>query len=92
VFRTQTIPTLRSARADLDRLFSAGQPGVTLARVIAIRTRLLQAFNNYLDVLLELSLAEADLAAAIGDPSLALLPPRPPPPTETAPAPRKVGP
>jgi outer membrane protein TolC len=91
VFRTHTIPTLRAARADLDRLFSAGQPGVTLARVIAIRTRLLAAFNNYLDVLLELSLAGADLAAAVGDPSLALLPPRPPPETETAPAPRKVG-
>jgi outer membrane protein TolC len=91
VFRTQTIPTLRAARADLDRLFSAGTPGVTLARVIGIRTRLLAAFNNYLDVLLEMSLAEADLAAAIGDPSLALLPPRPAPETETAPAPRKVG-
>lgn len=89
MFRSQMIPALRSARADIDKLFAAGA-GVTLARVIAIRTQLLQAFSSYLDALLELALAEADLAAAIGDPSLAMLPPRPPPP-ETAPQPRKVG-
>jgi outer membrane protein TolC len=79
VFRTQTIPTLRSTRAGIDQLFTQGEPGVTLARVIAIRTRLLQAYSAYLDTLFELTQAQADLAAAVGDPSLALVPPAPPP-------------
>ncbi len=76
-YRTQTFPTLRSAREGIDQMFARGEPGVTLARVIAIRTRLLQTRGAYLDALLELAQARADLAAAVGDPSLALPPPPP---------------
>jgi outer membrane protein TolC len=71
-YRTETFPTLQSQREAFDELFAKGEPGVTLARIIAIRTRLLQARSNYLDALFELSQAEADLAAAVGDPSLAV--------------------
>jgi outer membrane protein TolC len=69
-FRTETLPSLRSAREGFDQLFARGEAGVTLARVIAIRTRLIQTRSAYLDALFELSQARADLAAAVGDPSL----------------------
>jgi outer membrane protein TolC len=72
MFRTQTLPSLREAREGFDQLFARGEPGVTLARVIAIRNRLIQTRSAYLDALFELSQARADLAAAVGDPSLAL--------------------
>jgi len=71
-FRTQTLPALREAREGFDQLFARGEPGVTLARVIAIRNRLIQTRSAYLDALFELSQARADLAAAVGDPSLAV--------------------
>jgi outer membrane protein TolC len=75
-FRTETFPALESAREGFDQLFARGEPGITLARVIAIRHRLIQTRGAYLDALFELSQARADLAAAIGDPSLAFpLPP-----------------
>jgi outer membrane protein TolC len=90
LFRTQTIPELRTARADLDKLFASGQAGVTLGRIVGLRLRLLNAYNLYLDGLFELALSEADLAAAVGDPTVALLPPRPEP-AEEAPQPRKAG-
>ena len=77
-FRTESIPALESAREGFDQLFARGERGVTLAQVIAIRNRLIQTRSSYLDALFELSQARADLAAAVGDPSLTL--PLPPPP------------
>jgi outer membrane protein TolC len=53
-----------------DKLFGAGEPGVDVLRLIDVRRRLLRARDGYLDAQFELSQAEADLAAAIGDPSL----------------------
>ena len=41
-YRTQTLPSFRSAMEGFDQLFARGEPGVTLARVIAIRLRLIQ--------------------------------------------------
>jgi outer membrane protein TolC len=71
-YRTETLPSLREAREGLDQLFARGEPSVTLARVIAIRNRLIQMRSAYLDALFEVSQARADLAAAVGDPSIAL--------------------
>jgi outer membrane protein TolC len=66
-FRTETLPLLRHTREEFDKLYSAGQPGVDMARVIDVRRRLLRARDAYLDVLFELSQAQADLAAAVAD-------------------------
>jgi outer membrane protein TolC len=85
-FRNDTLPALRQAREGLEKLFAAGEPGVTLARIIAIRLRLLTAYSNYLDALFERAQARADLAAAVGDPSLVLVGTSPPAPA-TLPAP-----
>lgn len=66
-FRTETLPTLRQAREEFDKLYLAVQPGVDLTRVIDIRRRLLRARDAYLDALFELSQAQTDLAAAVAD-------------------------
>jgi cobalt-zinc-cadmium efflux system outer membrane protein len=71
-YGTETLPGLRDARDTLDRLFTQGEPGVDLARVLEVRRRLLRARDAYLDALWEMSQARADLAAALGDPSVAL--------------------
>jgi cobalt-zinc-cadmium efflux system outer membrane protein len=81
-YRTETFPTLQRQREAFDELFAKGEPGVTLARIIAIRTRLLAARSAYLDALFELSQAEADLAAAVGDPGLAVTLSSPPAPKD----------
>lgn len=86
-FRSETLPTVRTSAESLDKLFAAGEPGVTFASLIAVRTRLLQTYGTYLDALLELAQARADLAAAVGDPSLVQLnPPQPPTAPSTAPS------
>lgn len=66
-FRTKTLPALREARETLDKMFEHGQKNIDLARLIDIRRRLLRSRDTYLDALLELSQAQADLAAAVGD-------------------------
>jgi outer membrane protein TolC len=70
-FRTEVLPMLRQTREEIDKLYTAGQPGVDLTRVIDIRRRLLRARDAYLDALFELSQAQADLAAAVADLSFA---------------------
>lgn len=73
-YRTQTLPNLRKALEEMDRLFAQNQPGSDVLRVIDIRRKLLRAQDGYLDALWELSQARADLAAAVGDPHLAVCP------------------
>jgi outer membrane protein TolC len=69
------------------QLFEAGDQGVDVLRVIGVQRNLLQSADAYLDARFEVSQASADLAAAVGDPALALAPcppadaPQLPPPT-----------
>jgi outer membrane protein TolC len=70
-FVEQTLPELRKAREAIDRLFAQNQPGVDLGRVIDVRRRILRARDAYLDALWEQGQAQADLAAAVADLSLA---------------------
>lgn len=72
IYRTETLPALRSTREAIDKLFDQGEPGVDLARVLDVRRRLLKARDATLDALWEVTQARADLAAALGDPSLAV--------------------
>jgi outer membrane protein TolC len=81
LFRSQTFPAIQAAIQGIDRLFLQGAPDVGLDRVLEVRRRLLRARDAYLDGLFELSQARADLAAAVGDPSLGFaFPPAPAPP------------
>ncbi len=71
-YRTQTLPELRAGLEEMERLYAQADPGVDLSRVVDFRRKLLKARDGYLDALFELSQAQADLAAAVGDPSLAM--------------------
>jgi cobalt-zinc-cadmium efflux system outer membrane protein len=79
-YPAEVLPNLRKARQDLEQLFAANDPGVDVLRVIGVQRNLLQAADAYLDARYEVSQASADLAAAVGDPVLALGPCPPPAP------------
>jgi outer membrane protein TolC len=70
-FANNVLPNLRKTREEFDKLYQAGQPGVTLPQIIDIRRRLLTTRDAYLDALFELSQAQTDLAAAVADLSFA---------------------
>jgi outer membrane protein TolC len=71
-FGTESLPALQGNTESLEKLFTAGEPGVDLLRVVDAHRRLQRARDSYLDALWELSQARADLAAAVGDLGLAL--------------------
>jgi cobalt-zinc-cadmium efflux system outer membrane protein len=71
-YQMQTLPNLRSSLEGIERLFAEGDPGVDVLRVLDIRRKLLRAMDVYIDALWELSQAQADLMAAVGDPALLL--------------------
>jgi cobalt-zinc-cadmium efflux system outer membrane protein len=66
-FETEYLPSLRTNLEGIEKLLAAGDKDVTLLSVIDVRRKLLKARDLYLDALWELSQAEADLAAAVGD-------------------------
>jgi outer membrane protein TolC len=70
-FANNVLPNLRQTREEFDKLYQAGQPGVTLAQIIDIRRRLLTTRDAYLDALFELSQAQTDLATSVADLSFA---------------------
>ena len=71
-YRTEVLPNLQNNLADLEQLFLSGEPGVDVLRVINVRRKLLTARDGNLNALYELSQAQADLAAAVADPTLAI--------------------
>lgn len=77
-YRNDLVPSLEKSLKDIITLFEARAAGVDLLRVIDVQRKLLHARDVELDAAFEVRMALADLAAAVGDPSLAL-PPRPAP-------------
>jgi outer membrane protein TolC len=77
-FERDVLPSLRRSRRELEKLFAAGEPGVDVLKVIDVQRKYLRAYDSFLDAQLEVSQATADLAAAVGDPSLAVGPTLPP--------------
>jgi cobalt-zinc-cadmium efflux system outer membrane protein len=71
-YRTKVLPNLEESRKTMQTLFAKG--GVPALSVIDIQRKLLRARDGYLDALYELRQAQADLAAAMGDPGLAIAP------------------
>lgn len=76
-YKTQIIPNLQNNMTGIERLFTQGDPGVDVLRVLDVRRKLLKARNDYLDALWEASQARADLVAAVGNPALILEPCQP---------------
>jgi outer membrane protein TolC len=73
-YSRQVLPRLEGSLREILNLFEKGAGGVDALKVIEIRRRLLTAREGYLAALWDLSQARADLAAAVGDPALALVP------------------
>jgi cobalt-zinc-cadmium efflux system outer membrane protein len=71
-YRDKTLPELQKTIQELQKLFEQGDPGVDVLRLIDVRRRLIHARDGYLDALWELRQAQADLAAAVGDPRMLL--------------------
>jgi cobalt-zinc-cadmium efflux system outer membrane protein len=88
-YRTKTLPELQNTLKELQKLFEQADPAVDVLRLLDVRRRLIHARDGYLDALWELRQAQADLAAAAGDPRLLLGPQaleeKPPLPRQAAP-------
>jgi cobalt-zinc-cadmium efflux system outer membrane protein len=78
-YRTQIVPELEKGLGAFEKLFKANDPSVDLLKLLDVRRKLIKARDGYLDALWELSQARADLAAAAGDPALAVSAENPPP-------------
>jgi len=72
LYRTQVLRDAESGAAEIELLFKNAEPGLDLPHVFDFRRKLLKARDGHLDALLEMRQALADLAAAVGDPALAL--------------------
>jgi cobalt-zinc-cadmium efflux system outer membrane protein len=69
-YRSQILPAQEALRNQMEALFAQGR--VDVLKVIDLRRKQLQARGGYLDALYEARQAQADLAAAVGDLTLAL--------------------
>jgi cobalt-zinc-cadmium efflux system outer membrane protein len=72
LYRTRVLRDAESNVTDIELLFKSVEPGVDLPQVTEFRRKLLKARDGYLDALLEMRQALADLAAAVGDAAIAV--------------------
>ena len=82
-YRNEILKHLEDSVKEIEKLLDAGDPNVNIIHVVETRRKTLKVRDGYLDALWELRQARADLAAAIGDPALAVVSWT----TETKPAP-----
>jgi cobalt-zinc-cadmium efflux system outer membrane protein len=73
-YRREIVPTLEKTLKDVQTMFEERAPGADLVRLIDVQRKLVTARDLELDAIYELRQALADLAAAVGDPSVAVLP------------------
>ena len=91
-YSAEVLPNLLRAVKDMNKLLEQNEPGVDVLKVIGVQRNYLTAFSAYLDALFEVSQARADLAAAVGDPALALGLYAPAEPANPLPAPKPLDP
>ena len=78
-YERDVLPNLEKSLKEIQDLFKAGDPSVDALRILDVQRKVLAARDGYLDAQLEVRQAVADLAAALGDPSVAVGPCPPPP-------------
>jgi cobalt-zinc-cadmium efflux system outer membrane protein len=71
-YSAEALPNLRKAVTDMNKLLEQNEPGVDVLKVIGVQRNYLTTYSAFLDAQFEVSQARADLAAAVGDPSVAL--------------------
>lgn len=72
-YRNEILPHLEASVKEIENLLESGDPNVNVIHVVDTRRTQLKAHDGMLDALWELRQARADVAAAIGDPALAVL-------------------
>jgi outer membrane protein TolC len=73
-YKKEVLPNLQKSLEGIEKLFAENDPGVDVVKVLDIRRKLLQARDGYLDAVWEVTQAREDLAAALGQPLLDVLP------------------
>ena len=87
-YEKEVMPNLLKARQEVQKLFENNDPSVDLSKLLAVTRAYLKANETLVDARFEISQAEADLALAVAEPSLALgRPQSPPPPNAPSPIP-----
>ncbi len=79
-YEKEVVPNLRKSTEEMEKLFAGNDPAADVSRVLAVQRAYLKATETLLDARFEISQAEADLALAVAEPALALLPARACPP------------
>ena len=70
-YEHEVVPNLETSLKQIRDLFEHGDPSVDALRILDVQRKLLKARDGLLDAQLEVRQAVADLAAALGDPSIA---------------------
>jgi cobalt-zinc-cadmium efflux system outer membrane protein len=68
----ETVAHQKEALQKIQDLFQSGDPTVDALRILDVQRKVLKANDGYLDAQFEVRQAMADLAAALGDPSVAV--------------------
>jgi cobalt-zinc-cadmium efflux system outer membrane protein len=71
-YERQVVPGLVKSVKEMNQMFRAGDRGVDSLRLIDIYRKLLKAIDTELDARWEVAQAQTDLAAAVGEPALAI--------------------
>ncbi len=79
VYQRDLLPKLEDALKQIQALFETRAGSADILRVITVQRQVIQARDFELDAIYELRQALADLALAVGDPSVAVPPCAPPP-------------
>jgi outer membrane protein TolC len=72
-YLNEILPHQESSVKAIEKFLESGDPNVSVIHLIETRRKELKAQDGFLDALWELRQARADVAAAIGDPALAVL-------------------
>ena len=73
-YEKEVLPHLETSLGEVRQLFEQGDPSVDALRILDVQRKVLLARNGLLDARFEVRQAVADLAAALGDPSVAVGP------------------
>jgi len=73
-YEKEVLPDLNQEKERTEQLFAKNDPSVGLARFLTVERAYLKASETLLDARFEVSQAEADLALAVAEPTLALGP------------------
>ena len=88
-YENDVMPNLQKVRQEVQKLFENNDPSVDLSKLLTVTRNSLKANETLVDARYEVSQAEADLALAVAEPSLALGRPQAPPAILPPPAPGK---